>query len=488
MKRIFVLLTGLLLFVSCSGDSSSKLARATGPDDLKGHSLACIAGSLSDLQFDGYAAGAIKQIYNSESDVIASLDNGKSDFMVMDSVFIVSIDKKIHPIEIAYVEPYIGGAIGTAFRKTDTELCGQFNEFLAQIKSDGTYDAILDRWISDSVFVSRMPEIKKYTEGEPIKVGCLLGLPFCFIKDGDYAGMEVELIERFGEYVHRPVEINLFEFSSLMAALKTGVIDIWSSCITINEERAKEVLFSDPYFYCNIAIFQKSEQEREASDPFYVRLCRSFNNNLLVESRWKMLVDGLWETIVISIFSLLIGTLLGGVICFLRMSRKKFLSGFAKCYVEILRGVPMLVFLMVMFYVVLASSGMSGRWVAIIAFSINFSAYCCEIFRTGISAVEKGQTEAGIAMGFSRTGTFINFILPQALRNVLPVFKNEAVSLVKGTSIVGYVAIQDLTKAGDIIRSRTFDAFFPLIAVAIIYFILAWLFGRVLDYVSNKIS
>lgn len=488
MKRLLTLLLGLSILASCSRETGSEFKAVTGPDDLKGHTLACLAGSLCDLQFDEYARGAIKQIYNSEPDMLVALDSRKTDYLVLDSVFIVSIDKKIHPVEIAYVEPYVGGDIGAAFRKTDTELCGQFNDFLAQIKSDGTYDAMLDRWISDKVSVSEMPEIKKYTEGAPIKVGCLLGLPFCFVKNGAYAGMEVELIERFGEYVQRPIEISLFEFSSMMAALKTGVIDIWCSFITINEERAREVLFSDSYFTCNAAVFQRVRREEEAKDPFYIRICRSFNNNLIVEDRWKMLVDGLWETIIISLFSLILGTLLGGVICFLRMSKNKFLSGFARVYVEILRGVPMLVFLMVMFYVVLASSGISGRWVAIISFAINFSAYCCEIFRTGISSVDRGQTEAGIAMGFSRTGTFLNFVLPQAVKNVLPVFKNEAVSLVKGTSIVGYVAIQDLTKISDIIRSRTFDAFFPLIIVAIIYFILAWLFGKALDCMAKKLS
>lgn len=479
---------GLSLLASCSDSNSSGTLRASGPEDLVGHTLGCLAGSLTDLQFEEYASGAIKQIYNSESDLLAAIDNGKSDFIVMDSVFVVGVDKGLHPVEIAYIEPHIGGNVGAAFRKSDTELCGQFNEFLAQIKSDGTYSAMLDRWISDKVNISVMPEIEKYSEGEPLEAGLLIGLPFCFIKNGGWAGMEVEMLERFASYLHRPLKIETYEFSSLMAALKTGVIDIWCSVITINEERAKEVLFSDPYFCCSVAIFQRKEEADVQSVPFYIKICRSFKNNLLVEDRWKLLVDGIRETIVISMLALLFGTLLGGLICLLRMSKNRFLSGFAKVYVEVLRGVPMLVFLMIMFYVVLASTGISGRWVAIISFAINFSAYVCEIYRTGISAVDRGQTEAGLAMGFTRMGTFFNFVLPQAAKNILPVFKNEAVSLIKGTSIVGYVAIQDLTKVSDIIRSRTFDAFFPLIIISIIYFVLAWLFGKLLDSLANKLA
>ena len=486
MMKFLKFLALCLLLVSCAGKENES-PKATCPEDLVGHSIACIGGSLCDLLFDDFAAGANKQIYNTESDVIAALDNRKADFMVLDSIMIVGIDKNIHPVEISYGVSGVGGNVAVAFRKDDTELCGQYNEFLSQIKADGTYSAMLERWISDDMQNSEMPEIEEYAEGEPLEIGSIVGMPFCFMKNGDWAGMEVEMMKRFAAWLHRPVEIEIYDFAALMAALKTGTIDVWCSFITVNEERAKEVLFSDPYFYCPVAVFQRVDKEEEAV-PFFRRIENSFHNNLIVEDRWKMLADGAWETFLISIFSLLFGTLLGGGICALRMSKRKILSGFAKGYVELLRGIPMLVFLMLMFYVFLSPLDMSGRWVAIIAFAINFSAYACEIFRTGIGAVDKGQTEVGLAMGFTPFKTFFIFILPQAARNILPVFKNEAVSLIKGTSIVGYVAIQDLTKMSDIIRSRTFDAFFPLIVISIIYFIFAWLLGKALDLLSKKLS
>jgi len=488
LKKVLLLFSAAALLLSCGGNEEQSAIQATDSDGIKGHRVGVLAGSLCDIQFEDYAGGSEKQIYNGEPELLAAIDNGRVDFIVMDSIFIVGVDKEMHPIEISYVEHKIGGDVGVAFNKKDAELCRQFNLFLAQIRADGTYDQMLDRWISDKVHTSQMPEIENYTEGEPLKVGTILGLPCAFVKNGDWAGFEVEMMKRFGAYLHRPVNVQAYEFASLMAALKTGIIDVWCSFITITEERQKEVLFSDSYFHCDVALFQKTAEVSKSTAPFYVNICRSFHKNLIEENRWKMLVDGVWETLVISIFSLLFGTILGGVICLLRMSRRKILSGFAKVYIEILRGVPMLVLLMVMFYIVLASTGVSGRWVAIISFSINFSAYVSEIFRTGIEAIDKGQTEAGLAMGFTKVGTFFYFIIPQALKNILPVFKNEAVSLVKGTSIVGYVAIQDLTKVSDIIRSRTFDAFFPLIIISIIYFILAWLFGKGLDCISKKLS
>ena len=184
--------------------------------------------------------------------------------------------------------------------------------------------------------------------------------------------------------------------------------------------------------------------------------------------------------------STIFGTLLGALVCFMRMSKQTMLNLPAKVYISILRGTPVLVLLMLIFYVVFASIDISPVLVAVIAFGMNFSAYVAEIFRTGIEGVDKGQTEAGIAMGFTRVKTFLYIVLPQTVRRILPVYKGEFISLVKMTSIVGYIAVQDLTKASDIIRSRTFDAFFPLVMVAILYFLISWVLMQSLEYIERR--
>ncbi|HNX98751.1 MAG TPA: amino acid ABC transporter permease, partial [Candidatus Aminicenantes bacterium] len=205
-----------------------------------------------------------------------------------------------------------------------------------------------------------------------------------------------------------------------------------------------------------------------------------------VEKRYLLILDGLQTTLLTSILSILFGTLLGGLICFMRMSRRKVLSLTARLYISVLRGTPVLVLLMIIFYVVFASVDIDPVVVAVIAFGMNFAAYVSEMYRTGIEGVDRGQTEAGIAMGFSRIKTFFYIVMPQAVRRILPVYKGEAISLVKMTSIVGYIAVQDLTKASDIIRSRTFDAFFPLIMVAVLYFILAGLLMLLLGIAERR--
>ena len=211
----------------------------------------------------------------------------------------------------------------------------------------------------------------------------------------------------------------------------------------------------------------------------------SFYNNFIVENRYMHILEGLKTTLIITIFAVLLGTLLGGGICWMRMNRRKWLRNVASVYIDIMRGTPVLVMLMIMYYVILAPVNASGVLVSIITFAMNTAAYVCEMLRTSIEGIDKGQTEAGLSLGLSKTQTFFHIVLPQAVQNVIPVYQGEVISLLKSTSIVGYVAVMDMTKASDIIRARTFEAFFPLILVAAIYFLIAWLIGLLLKTLSK---
>ncbi len=201
-----------------------------------------------------------------------------------------------------------------------------------------------------------------------------------------------------------------------------------------------------------------------------------------------MIGRGLWATFLIAFCSVFFGTLVGAGVCFLRMSRNKILEWMARVYIDVMRGMPILVLLMLMYYVAFAGSSLDAIYVAIITFSLNFGAYVSEMFRSSISSIDRGQSEAGIAMGFSPFQTFFYIVLPQAVRRVLPVYKGEMISLIKNTSVVGYIAIEDLTKMTDLIRARTFEPFFPLIMVALLYFLIAWLFSMSLNCVGKQIN
>jgi len=203
----------------------------------------------------------------------------------------------------------------------------------------------------------------------------------------------------------------------------------------------------------------------------------SFKQNFIEQDRWKYLVDGLGTTLVITFFSVLLGMALGFLVAIVRTTHRKtgkFLIGdiFCHIYLTVIRGTPVVVQLLIVYFVIFGSVNISKTLVAILAFGINSGAYVAEIVRGGILSIDAGQFEAGRSLGLNYNQTMKFIILPQAFKTVLPSLANEAIVLLKETSVAGYIAIADLTKGGDIIRSQTFSPFLPLISVAVIYLIM----------------
>lgn len=208
-----------------------------------------------------------------------------------------------------------------------------------------------------------------------------------------------------------------------------------------------------------------------------------FYQNFLYHNRWLQLLDGLKITILITLGAVCIGIILGILLALLRLSRNKLARGFAQAYLTVFRGTPLLIQLLIVNYVVFSGIRISGMVVAIIAFGLNSGAYVAEIVRSGIQSIDRGQTEAARSLGLNQPQTMRFIILPQAFKNILPTLANEVIVLLKETSVVGYITITDLTRAGDIIRSRTFSAFMPLIGVAVVYLLmttlLSFIFGKI---------
>ena len=223
-------------------------------------------------------------------------------------------------------------------------------------------------------------------------------------------------------------------------------------------------------------------------DSFITSIMESFEKNFITESRYQLILQGIGTTSIITVLSVIFGSILAFFICLFRRTDSLLANKIANLYVKLLQGTPLVVLLMILYYVVFGKSGISSIWVAVIGFSLNFGAYTSEILRSGIESIDGGQREAALALGYSENQAFFKFIFPQASVRQIPVYRGEIISLLKNTSIVGYIAIQDLTKMSDIIRSRTYEAFFPLIATAIIYFILAWIIALILNLVLKKID
>ena len=210
-------------------------------------------------------------------------------------------------------------------------------------------------------------------------------------------------------------------------------------------------------------------------------LIEQFQFNFLDDNRWQFILSGLKNTIIITFFAVLLGIFLGFVIAIVRSThdktgKLKILNVICRVYLTVIRGTPVLVQLLIIYFVVFGSVKIDKTLVAVIAFGINSGAYVAEIFRSGIMSIDNGQFEAGRSLGFNYPQTMFYIVMPQAFKNVLPALGNEFIGLLKETSVAGYIAIQDLTKGADIIRSRTYSAFMPLIAAALIYLVLVMVF------------
>ena len=199
-------------------------------------------------------------------------------------------------------------------------------------------------------------------------------------------------------------------------------------------------------------------------------LCDAIYSNLIREDRYLSFVKGLGVTLEITVLALVLGIVIGTVVAVLRIVHVRFLSRVAKWYVDIIRGTPVVVQLVIIYYAILGGVNMSKVLVASVAFAINSGAYVSELIRGGILAVDKGQMEASRSLGLSWFQSMRFVVMPQAMKNILPALVNECIQVLKETSIAGYIALDDLTRTGNIIRSRTFDAYTPFILVAIIYF------------------
>lgn len=214
--------------------------------------------------------------------------------------------------------------------------------------------------------------------------------------------------------------------------------------------------------------------------------------NFIKDDRWLYMWNGLKVTLTVTLFATLMGILIGFLVAIIRSTHDRtgkfrILNVICQVYLTVIRGTPVVVQLMIIYYVIFGSWDINKVIVAILAFGINSGAYVAEICRAGIMSIDIGQLEAGRSIGFSYAQTMWYIILPQAFKNVLPALGNEFIVLLKETSVSGYIALQDLTKGGDIIRSRTYDAFFPLIGVAVIYLVLVLAFTKLLSLLERRL-
>lgn len=216
-------------------------------------------------------------------------------------------------------------------------------------------------------------------------------------------------------------------------------------------------------------------------------------NTFIVADRYKTILEGFGNTLLITIGALIIGIVIGTIVAVIKVFARdnanillKILDKICDVYLTVIRGTPVVVQLLIMFFIVFVSAD-DGRWVAILTFGINSGAYVAEVIRSGILAIDNGQTEAGRSLGFSKLSTMWLIVFPQALKNILPAIGNEMIALLKETSVAGYVAVMDLTKAGNQIKNTTYDQINPILLVAIVYLALVIILTKLLSIMERRL-
>ena len=451
-----------------------------------GTRLGILTGSVFDALTQEAFPEAELAYYNNIPDMAYSVTLGQLDAFMVDEP--VARYMELEYPAVTHIPDLLSQTdYAIAFPKTAEggHLRDQLNAFMAELEADGTLAQIDDIWFG-SDDSRKVIDLSGLTgENGVLQLATNTeNPPFSYLYEGQIVGYEIDIVVRFCRAYGYGLELHNMDFSALIPGLGERY-DLAASCIAVTAERSESVYFSDPVYSGGTVMMVRGAEEETG---FWASLAESFEKTFIRESRWKLIVQGVGTTVLISLLATILGSILGFGLCLLKLSGNPVAKGFAQVYIRVLQGTPMVVLLMILFYLVFAGSGLDGVWVAVIGFGLNLAAYVCEMIRTGIQSVDRGQTEAALALGYTRTRAFLQIVMPQAARQFLPVFKGEFISLIKMTSVVGYIAVQDLTKMSDIIRSRTYEAFFPLISTAVIYFIIAWLLTSLLKPIERRVQ
>lgn len=495
IKQIVVVLlvatTILFTFASCKNDAVQTLD-VKGEEDLKKANIGVQLGTTGDLYASDYEEdGATVVKYNKGTDAVQALKKGKVDCVVIDEQPAKAFVKKNSDLSILET-PLTEEEYAICVAKENTELLAQVNEILAELEAEGTLDKIIGNYIGDDTkgtYQYTSPQGTSRSNGTLVVATNAAFEPYEYVESGKIVGIDIDISQAIADGLGMELKIEEMEFDSIISAVSSGKAQLGVSGMTVTEERLQNINFTTPYTTAKQVIIVRNG----TSDNTALVSVEKFKNDFIVESRWQYIAKGLVTTLQISLFASIIGIILGFLIAVARVScdktgKFKLLNLLLRGYLTIIRGTPAMIQLLIIYYVIFATSAVDKVLVAIIAFGLNSSAYIAEIVRSGIMSIDEGQFEAGRSLGFSYSQTMTNFILPQAIKNVLPALGNEFIVLIKETSISGYIGIMDLTRGGDLIRSRTYDAFLPLIAVALVYLVIVVVLTSLLSKLEKRLK
>ena len=500
-----------LLLASCGSESSSENRKQMKTKaDLQGAVIGVQLGTTSDglaTELEKKGDGTKVERYNKGADAIQALLQGKIDCMVTDEAPAKAF-QRVNPSLQILPETFDASSFAICVAKDHGELKQSINHAIRILKANGVIDSIVNRHLERGIAVAYTPktsadklnssadkqnsssdaqhpsDAKKMGPEALQKLGLKKSLrfatnatfePFEYYQNGKIVGIDVDVANAIGDVLGVDVEILDMEFDAIITSVQAGKADAGIAGITVTPEREKNIGFTDSYADVRQVIMVNSGDVKvaDAQRGFLDK----FKSCFIDDNRYQYMLQGLGNTLIITFFAIILSVILGTLIAIVRARHErkgdwKIPNIICQFYLTIMRGTPTMVQLLIIYYVVFASADVNKIFVAVIAFGLNSAAYIAEVIRSGIMSVDNGQMEAGRSLGLSYGKTMRLIILPQAFKNVLPAMGNELITLLKETSISGYIGLVDLTKGSDIIRSITYEAMMPLGVVALVYLFL----------------
>ena len=485
MGAILLICLSLGMLTGCGAKSGETITSISQLDSTE-RRIGVAVGTADELLVAQRMPRAAVEYFNDTMAGYTSVAQGKLDAFVFDA-YAMELAVQNGMKGVVILDETLGVshevAVGLSPKPRIPDLERKINAFLQELKADGTLDDMHNRWTHLQDY--RMPDIDvPKTSDLHLVVGTSgTEMPYTFYQGTELWGKDIELARRFAAWLGATLELKVYDYSAIIPAAQTGDIDCIMANLFITEERAEAIRFSEPVSQEIVGVMVRDaknavaasadDDQGENSVSFWDSIVLSFEKTFIREDRYKLFLRGIGTTVLITVLSVLFGTVLGFLAYLLFHGGHRIADAVTRFCVWLVQGMPVVVLLMILYYVIFGRLSVSGTVVAVIGFTLLFGAAVYQMLKAAVNAVDPVQAEAARALGYPDRKSFFKIILPQALPHFMPAYKGEITGLIKATAVVGYIAVQDLTKIGDIVRSRTFEAFFPLIAVAIIYFVLA---------------
>lgn len=447
---------------------------------LNGKTIGIITGGVDSMVADLNFPNSEKVFFSTFPDIASSLKNNKIDYFIANTTLALDMkksDANLYVLPGSVFEQPIAFFFSKQVDRSQ-KLLTEINDFINNNKDLIT--KLQNKWNNiDGDHASIEYELTG-ENGTIVYATNSGAYPYSFLENDKFKGLDIDILNTFCHERGYKYEVVSYDYSGLIQAVSLGKADIGGSGICITDERSEAVDFSVPYNTEGMsAIVRKGTNSKSFFDSFL----ESIDKNFIREDRWKLILSGMFVTLKISLCSIVFGSILGFIFYMLCRKKKPVLDSVLSFLSSLVDGLPTVVILMILYYVIFGKTSLSGEIVSIVAFTFSFALSVYSMLKTSVKSIDIGQEEAAFSIGFTDIQTFFKIVLPQAMIQFIPNYKTAISSLLKGTAVVGYIAVQDITKVSDLIRARTYEAFFPLIITALVYLIL----GKILGLLFNRV-